>query len=71
VASGPRSAFSLFASSMSAPVRATKAALMGLFHLHGEAAVKARRRAVSIALAVSVPAVAVVLAAMALTALFA
>jgi hypothetical protein len=71
VSSGPRSAASLFASSMSAPVRATKAALAGMFHLQGEAAVKARRRAVAIALAVSVPAVIVVLGAMTLFAFFA
>jgi hypothetical protein len=64
-------AFSLAASSITAPARAADAALDGIFLLRGRAAQSAKRRAVLIAMAVAVPAVVVVLGLIVLTAIFA
>jgi hypothetical protein len=56
---------------VTAPGRAIDAALAGVFQLEGAAAREAKRRAMRIAMALSVPAVAVILALMGMTALFA
>jgi hypothetical protein len=68
---GLRAAGTLLAASVSAPGRATRAALAGIFRLEGAAAIRARRRAVAVAMVLTVPAVIVILALMALAALYA
>jgi hypothetical protein len=69
-AGGLKASLSLLLSSVTAPARAIDAAVGGVFHLEGEAARKAKHRAMRIAMLLSVPAVAVILALIALTALF-
>jgi hypothetical protein len=56
---------------VTAPGRAIDAALAGVFQLEGAAARQAKRHAMRVAMALSVPAVAVILALMGMTALFA
>jgi hypothetical protein len=70
MASGIGAAGALVASSVTAPGRAVDAALAGIFQLDAEQARKAKRRAMQVAMAVSVPAVVVVLALIAATALY-
>lgn len=67
---GPRGSISILAASVSAPARATKAVLPATFHLEGERAARARRRAIGAAMALTVPAVIVILALMALAAIY-
>jgi hypothetical protein len=69
-AGGIGAAGALLASSVTAPARAIDAALAGIFQLDPEQARKAKRRAMQVAMAVSVPAVVVVLALIAATALY-
>jgi len=69
-AGGIGAAGALLASSVTAPSRALDAALEGIFQLDDEQAKKAKRRAMSIAMGVCVPAVVVLLALIAATALF-
>jgi hypothetical protein len=69
-AGGLRASFSLLYTSVTAPARAIDAALNGVFKLEGDAARKAKRRAMRIAMMLSVPAVAVILALIGMTALF-
>jgi hypothetical protein len=71
IADGSRAGFALVISSVTAPGRAVDAALAGVFKLEGSAALRAKRRAMQIAMALSVPAVAAVLAIIAMVALFA
>jgi len=70
-AGGLRAAWALVLSSITAPARAIDAAMGGVFKLEGEDARKAKRRAMTLAMGISVPAVAVILALIAMTALFA
>jgi hypothetical protein len=70
VAGGIRASGELVISSVTAPGRAIDVALAGVFQLEGDAARKAKRRAMRIAMGVSVPAVAIILAIIAMTALF-
>jgi hypothetical protein len=70
LAGGIGAAGALVASSVTAPARAVDAALTGIFQLDEEQARKAKRRAMQVAMAVSVPAVVVVLALIAATALY-
>jgi hypothetical protein len=70
VSGGFGSALSLAASSVTAPARAAEAALEGVFLLYGAEAGRAKRRAVALAMLIAVPAVLVVLALVAATALF-
>ncbi|HEX9298010.1 MAG TPA: hypothetical protein VF881_19355 [Polyangiaceae bacterium] len=67
---GLRSGVALVVSSVTAPSRAIDAALPTIYQLDREAAEKAKRRAMRIAMALSVPAVVVVLALVTATALF-
>ncbi|HKQ71021.1 MAG TPA: hypothetical protein VJT73_16860 [Polyangiaceae bacterium] len=67
---GPRAAFALIGSSVTAPSRAVDAALSGIFERDGDEARKAKRRAMRLAMIFSVPAVVVVLALICATALF-
>jgi hypothetical protein len=69
-AGGLRAGLALVLSSVTAPGRAIDAALPGVFQLEGDAARKAKQRAMGIAMGISVPAVAVILALIAMTALF-
>jgi hypothetical protein len=69
-AGGIRASFALLFSSVTAPARAIDAALGGVFQLDGGAARKAKARAMRIAMLLSVPAVAVILALIGMTALF-
>jgi hypothetical protein len=69
-AGGLKASVSLLVSSVTAPGRAIDSALAGVFQLEGAAARQAKRRAMRIAMALSVPAVAVILALMGMTALF-
>jgi len=66
---GTGSMLSLFVGSMTAPRRATDAALEGIYQVRGAAADRARLRAMWIAMALTVPAVVIVLALIAATAL--
>jgi hypothetical protein len=70
-ADGVRAGMSLLGSSLTAPGRAIEVAVGALFQLEGEAARRAKRRAMGIAMSVSVPGVALLLALIVLTALFA
>ncbi len=67
---GIRACLALMVSSVTAPARAIDAALGGVFQLEGDAARRAKRRAMRIAMALSVPAVGVILALICMTALF-
>jgi len=69
-AGGIRASLSLVVTSVTAPARAIEAALDGVFHLERDAAQKAKRRAMRIAMSICVPAVAVILALIGMTALF-
>ena len=69
-AGGIRASLALVLSSVTAPGRAIDAAMPGVFQLEGEPARNAKRRAMGIAMGLSVPAVAVILALIAMTALF-
>lgn len=69
-AGGLKASFSLLLTSVTAPARAIDAALGGVFQLEGDAARKAKRRAMRVAMTLSVPAVAVILALIGMTALF-
>jgi hypothetical protein len=68
-AGGLRASWALLLSSVTAPARAIDAALGGVFELKGDAARQAKRHAMGIAMTLSVPAVAVILALIAMTAL--
>jgi hypothetical protein len=67
---GVRASMSLLISSVTAPGRAIDAALGGVFKLEGDAARQAKRRAMRIAMSLSVPAVGLILGLIAVTALF-
>jgi len=71
LAGGVGAGFALVGSSVTAPGRAIDAAMNGVFKLEGDAARNTKRRAMWIAMSLSVPAVAVILALITLTALFA
>ena len=70
LAGGVGAGFALVGSSITAPGRAIDAAMNGVFKLEGDAARSTKRRAMWIAMGLSVPAVAVILALITLTALF-
>jgi hypothetical protein len=67
---GISAAGSLVVSSVTAPSRAVDAALAGIFELDSRQALKAKRRAMRIAMGICVPAVVALLALIAATALF-
>jgi hypothetical protein len=69
VAGGLRASLALVISSITAPARAIDAALGGIFQLEGDAAKKAKRRAMRLAMSFSVPAVGVILTLICMTAL--
>ena len=70
VASGVGGAVALISSSITAPSRAIEAALSSIYHLDTEAALRAKRRAMRIAMLLCVPAVVVVLGFVSATALW-
>jgi hypothetical protein len=68
-AEGPVAGFALVGSSVTAPGRSIDAALAGIFRLDGDRAQKAKRRAMRLAMALSVPGVILVMAMVVATAL--
>jgi len=69
-AGGIRASLSLVVSSLTAPARAIDIAVGSLFQLEGEAAHRAKRRAMAIAMSLCVPGVALLLSLVVVTALF-
>jgi hypothetical protein len=70
VTEGFRAAFAIIGSSITAPARAIESSMRSIFQLTGDDARKAKRRAMTIAMALCVPATALLLGAIAMTALF-